>query len=358
MRPGYLNRGAFFYVPDRYILYMCYPKPGPRCSSHAAYLLSETRRKALVLLENPSLKDETFEKVSKRLREAELEYSITPAGLEELKRYAQENPRNVTRYETALALRTVRLKALKENKGDASERNHRSLKDQFEYSNEELSTEGAIIGHIDLESDDITNAIEDSRIFSLKLTSEEQASLRRYSQGDYESINAVLANNPRSSEHDVNLVNEDIHNMDTALAKQPKREKPVIVYRRHFAYDENGNWVRNSLEEQQKLMPVGSIFEPETFLSTSLKADNLSETSHDPKNEIYRFEIKTYSAVSMSSIAAQGPNESEFLIPRQAKYRVISNNRKVTIRSTKNTKPSSYQVTVFQLEEILEEDNK
>lgn len=336
---------------------MCYPKPGPRCSSHAAYILAENRRKALSLLENSKVNDKEFEKVSKKLREAELEYSITPAGLDELRKYSENSSHSKAKYETAVALRKARMDALKEQQQDFKIRNHSNKTEQYEYSQIQLSKNGDIIQKIDLNSLDITKAIEDSRSFSKKLTSSEQASLRRYSQGEYDSINTVLSNNPRSSKFDKKSVLEDIANIDSALSKQPKREKPVIVYRRHFSYNDEGHWAQNSLEEQRKSMPVGSIFEPGTFLSTSLRASNLSEMSQSNDNEIYRFEIKSYSAASLNSISAQGPNESEFLLPRNAKYRVVSNDTRLTIQDVKNHKDYAYDVIVFQLEEILEGDD-
>ena len=336
---------------------MCYPKPGPRCSSHAAYILAENRRKALYLLANSKVDDKEFEKASKKLREAELEYSITPAGLDELRKYSEKSAHSKAKYDTALALRKARMDALKVKKKEFKIRNHANNIEQYEYSQNKLSQNGDTIQNMDLNSIDITKAIEDSHSFSKKLTSSEQASLRRYSQGEYDSINTVLSNNPRSSEFDKKLALEDIANIDSALAKQPKRDSPVIVYRRHFNYNEEGHWAQNSLEEQRKIMPVGSIFEPGTFLSTSLRASNLSEMSKNRENEIYRFEIKSYSAASLNIISAQGPNESEFLLPRNAKYRVVSNDTKLTIREVKNHKDYSYDVVVFQLEEILEGDD-
>jgi hypothetical protein len=95
------------------------------------------------------------------------------------------------------------------------------------------------------------------------------------------------------------------------------------------------------------MFPVGSVYTPGFYMSTSLDPTSFAPP-YDGGITIY-FEIKAKKAASLATVASQGTNEKEFLLPRDKSYRVISNNTKVVVDKGEEDERI---LTIFQLEEI------
>ena len=103
---------------------MCYPKPGPRCSAHAAALLIKAKHNQRMARENadPSLsfeeKTALNHKHNQFVEEALHAYDATPAGIKELQRRYRDhaagaNTEYLLRLKAGIALRKQQLEAIK-----------------------------------------------------------------------------------------------------------------------------------------------------------------------------------------------------------------------------------------------------
>ena len=332
---------------------MCYPKPGPRCSSHALIQLTKARHKLLKLSEEKvEASDEDkhyikFEKLYAHVQAAQQEYSITLASIKAQEKYLLEKPDDIfarNQLEQAKALRKARLAAMK----NVQERNHRSPQStSYTFSKQGLSADGEKLFPLKQIHPDILTMMKESEKWSHHLTDEEIDSVRRYSQGDYSHINgSLLSTNykPQYGEYSKNRTLQDIKNIDSALAKH-NVDREVVVYRRHLLCNDDGSMQQKTLAEQQEIFQVGSVYEPGFYQSTSLDPQN-APTDND---SVVFFEIKAKRAVPIAVVASQGTNEKEYLLPRDTKYRVVANTNKVHIMENAD-KPTI--LTVIQLEEI------
>lgn len=326
---------------------MCYPKPGPRCSAYAAEKIAIARRNVFILRDNRKEDYASFEKAMKVLDKAQNEYEITPAGIHDLEYYVKENPDSEyykNKLEEAKALRQARLDAAKKaNK--LEERKHSQKVSPFIYERTTLSQNGDHLTPLHDRDEVITTMLNESKVWSRRLTPEEIASVKRYTQGDYADVNGSLSNPNYITQHaSLEATQETISLLDSAI-KKSDFNRDVVVYRRHFMFSEEGKMLDIPMEEQQKIFAVGKVYEPGFFMSTSL----------DPKNAppsdggiTTFFEIKARRAASVSVVANSGTNEREFILPKDGKYKVVANTNKVTIN--KHGTPTT--LTVIQLEEI------
>lgn len=317
---------------------MCYPKPGPRCSAHAAAKYAEAHRKVLsaFMTEPNSAK---LDRLMKLRNEAEAEYKITPAGIKALER----EPR-FWEEEKIAELKATRARRIAAVTGDKKV-THRATKLQ-PYVSTQFSKTGEHLTPMSLEHPDLLSSLKDSEKWSHKLTDEEIATIAWYSESGFADINGHLSVDDfisRNGKKDTTgRLQEAVEVMDSALSKHEPLQTGVILYRRHHFYDEGGHHTNTSVEEAQKHFMVGETFEPNFFMSTSL----------DPSNTTggVNLQILSRTGVPVTSISSQGPREYEFLIPRGAKFRVVANDIKM---KKKDRKGEEIEVNIIQLEEIL-----
>jgi hypothetical protein len=137
---------------------------------------------------------------------------------------------------------------------------------------------------------------------------------------------------------------EDVINytphIDAALAKAVPPAEPRVLYRGMLAphelkQEDVGAW----LEEK---FPVGGVISQENYMSTSLsgyKAGNDFSENHS-EMESFVFEIASkQGAVLGDETSSWGSMESEILMPRDAKFKVVSihRNQDFTFRPTKES---------------------
>lgn len=332
---------------------MCYPKPGPRCSAHAAARVAKARQTCLIDIDKRRISDEhysLYEKHRKALDKAEQEYSITPAGIRELERDLLTSPtseRTRQQLEEAKTLRAARLDAIK---GDRTERKHnvKKLTDSIKYPHAFLSQDNADLYDIAEDDPRIETIIAESEAWTHKLTVEEMDTIRWYTQDGYSYINGNLSNPnyvPVMNDMDESRVKSSIKELDSALEKS-KIDRDVIVYRRHFLYDDKGDFKDLTIEEQQDMFSKGSIYEPGFYMSTSLNPNNAPPSDG---GFTVCFEIKARTAASLSVVANSGASEQEFLLPRTGKYRVVDNSKRINFHGKWQ---DDRKLTVIQLEEI------
>lgn len=338
---------------------MCYPKPGPRCSASAALKVANARKACFIYLRNKSKaenKDEynNFEPLMKNVKQAQAEYEITPAGIKELERSVALYPdskSSINKLEEVKALRAARIAAAKAKNKDKEvfDAPHKIKFDNSinNYSIKNLSQNGDTLEAIDVDSADVDLMVKEGEAFSYKLNADEIEALQWYTRGGYADVNGSLSN-PDSKEYsyDKAKAKEAVGFLDSAFSKVDA-EREVIVYRRHFLYKEDGKFDTKTLEEKQETFSVGSTYEPNFFMSTSLNPDN-APPSDD--GFVVFMEIKAKRAACLATIANSGTQEQEFLLPRDAKYKVVGNSSKVTIKGSDTQEGRT--LTVIQLEEI------
>lgn len=329
---------------------MCYPKPGPRCSASAAAKVSNARRKVLYHFHNRKNEDAinfgSYEELKDALHEAEEEYKITPAGIKELERKAK-NGYGEMELERALRNRQERLALLKDHQKVEEQHAPAELAD-YSYSSHELSNDGDVLYPLDEFDPDADIMMAEAEDWAKKLTPEEIETLQWYSREGYDDINGTLSSKDFSPTLSREELSESTALLDSAISKASS-DKEVVVYRRHFFYDKNGDFASLTLEEKQALLPKGSIYKPAFFMSTSLDPNNAPfESTEDKKDFVALFQIKAKKAASLSVVANSGSHEKEFLLPRDTEYRVVDNSKKVTIDDKGNRRT----VVAFQLEEV------
>lgn len=327
---------------------MCYPKPGPRCSSHAAATYAKAHQKVLAAFD-ANHKDPDLDKLVAIRKKAEQEYKITPAYFEKLERAIAEEPQRAHWHEDELASakkeRQRRLDAVKGKKPV----NHRKAKPE-KYVSTKFFNSGDHATKLSYNHPDLTSSIEESTNWSSNLTDEEISTLAWYSEAGFTVVNGHLSAtvNPYK---DKNISDDHIENsikiMDSALAKHAPNSEGVIVYRRHHNYNSEGYHEKITPELIAEKFPVGSVYEPGFYLSTSLDPDNLQ--IKDSAN--FNLQILTKTGAPLTAISSQGPREYEFITPRTAKFRVVANDVKVT-RTGRFNKDEQSTITVIQLEEI------
>lgn len=325
---------------------MCYPKPGPRCSAYAAAAYARAHQQVLdAFMTNK--KDENIDALRKKRDKAKKEYDITPAGINELKRQIAEstNSWGEEKLKQLQEERTRRIKAVKNKK----QVTHRSKTTQ-KYVNNKFSTTGEQITPMTYSHPDLLNSINDSEKWSRDLTDEEISTMAWYSQAGFTDINGELSNpnyEPDTQKYSKDRTNKAIEALDSAFKKYHPNHDGVIVYRRHHFYTENGKHASLSVEDIQKQFTPGETYTPPFYLSTSLDPENLPTSN----GGVAGLQILTKTGAPVTAISSQGPREYEFIIPRNTKFKIISNN---TTMITKDRSGKTVEINIIQLEEITE----
>lgn len=315
---------------------MCYPKPGPRCSSHALLTLTNEKMELSNLYSKEGRSISNVLKQLKKVEKLEEVYYTTPAGLQELEeRLALTNPADKiktfqlqSRITTMTKRRENQLKALKKTQRDAGEIPHE--KTAFvEYGDQDFPT---ILTSVPNDSPKITNMLNDSTNWVNTLTPEEVKATRWYTKGGYQEIYSFQQFNEISVEgRTKEQLTSYIQNINTALAKY-KREEQIIVYRGVGMVDNT----RLSTDEASTLFKTGDEYSYESYSSTSL--DSSIANKFSSSNLVLA--LKTNKAVPVVALSQHGLGERELIIPPKQKFKVT----KVI--------PNKYGPTIVHMEEL------
>lgn len=347
---------------------MCYPKPGPRCSSHAAKKLLQAEL-ALKNLKGDYLTDTKayakYSDLKDKVAEATLEYDATPAGQLYLKRRIDTKQHPLTeyelRYELGVAHRAAALEAIKaQDLGDTShealeKNNLRSLKAFFKKTSSLLPAGIKREGWKN-DSKEVEGMIEESARWMGNLTPEEQEAAAWLTSDGAGAMNSYLlddeTNFSRTKYGDEHIAAQ-IDHLDSALAKYSSAT-PVVVYRgisdsmfpEHLKYaDLSDDKVRvEYLDVVNEAFGKGSSYSSKAFMSTSYdpsKARGFSEG--------VILEIKTRKAAPVSNTSAWGVTEREAVFPRNTNLKVVDVLENVPYGKNAMGEESFY--TVIQLED-------
>ena len=204
---------------------------------------------------------------------------------------------------------------------------------------------------------DVVALLDESEAWVTKLTSDEIEALHWYSMGGYEEINGGFSNPNRKGSPDgaggfkiaapaktIELLDSALNNVDSS--------KQAVVYRRHFFYDKQdpeNTFASRSFEEQAAHFPVGSVYKPSFFMSTSLNPSNIGMPMRkEGKSFMVRLEILTRRGAAMPAVSNGATSEQEILLPRDGAYRVVNNDHRISVNSHGEVE----QVRVIQLQEL------
>lgn len=328
---------------------MCYPKPGPRCSSHAAAIYAKAHQAVLDAFYMKNVPAAEVDALIKVREKAEKEYKITPAGILEMERRLAESPDSVYLQEELQKFKNLRKKRLAAVK-DREQVKHRVGKQPIVYTPSFFGKDGDEVKKLRYTDPNVEASMEDSRRWSATLTDEEFETVTWYSQAGYGMVNGYLKSTVRKNSSDYEhyvkskRVQKRIELLDSALAKHTPYDEPVMVYRRQLHYNSEGGLDHTmTLDAIKNRYPVGSVYEPGFYMSTSLDPDNLPSSGF-----VTALQIRTKTAVPLTSVSSHGPREYEFLIPRDAKFRVVAND----VVMKRLNKGEFEEVMVVQLEEL------
>lgn len=285
--------------------------------------------------------------------EAKNEFEVTPAGFRYLEQKIAHTGSPVQRasLEEQLRLRHVtREMMISVLKRDAVDSTHQVEKrESMEALPVSLSEDGQVLPQLATSDTSVQTSLDESLEWVAVLNDDEQAAMLWYTEDGYDEINRFLATGS-VARGNVEALAPVVDAMDSALKKQP-RPVEKVVYRRHFFYPdaptEDGMFAHLTLEQMQERFAVGSEFQHSGYMSTSLDPGNLPSGN----SLVAALEIKTSSAVSLAGVARQGTGEQEYLIPREARFRVVANDRRVQVD---RNGVLGTGIVVFQLEEILD----
>jgi hypothetical protein len=303
---------------------MCYPKPGPRCSSHAAARLTLAKR---AMKHGDKSDREVYLKNKALCVEAEKEYDMTPAGMKELQRRIRDSRNRQQkdfqlRLEQASALRKASLAALKaKDQGDIKHDtpDKKPITDYLTSEFPKHGTDREKLQHFDPKVDAM---IEESKQWSENLNADEMEALAWFTSNGSGSVNTFLAENSTKSGpfiYTKKTLNKTRVNLDSALAKF-KREEPILIYRGindSIFKDENND----SLSAEQIIegnFQKGMIYKSPAFMSASLdpaKGSGFAITG-------ITLEILSKKAAPIVNFSAWDVSEKEMLIPRNQEYKV------------------------------------
>lgn len=327
---------------------MCYPKPGPRCSAHAATQLAKA--KAAFELRGSSVEFDEYLALQHEVDKAQIEFDITPAGLRFLEDEVLQGSHKASeqaRYELALAERQSRLEALWKAGKAVREARHATKK--FSSHSEEFLDSS--ITRMDSDETALREKmINESASWLNKLSHEEMTQIRWMT--DY---GAMEANTHIGGSNNYKLLNgafppEEIEkrmkSVDSALDKFSGPQE--IVYRglrEGFLPKNLAHNYRVAPEEKKKAalerFVEGEEFTSDFYMPTSSQPDAAKGFA----DYGIVLEIKTHKAAPVSSVSIL-QSENERLIKRDARFKVVKVLESVPFG--KNSMPYS----VIQLEQI------
>jgi ADP-ribosyltransferase exoenzyme len=337
---------------------MCYPKPGPRCSAHAAKKLAEARLLARIERSN-NYND--FAKYQKLAEDAQKVYDATPAGITELKRRVAQskNSVHITRLKLAQETRKQQLEALK--RADEGDIKHSDTFEETSYGINEFLPKNKTRKALKDDSEIMKKFLEDSHNWVSQLTTEEIEAVAWFtSDGSTSLNNYVVGQEDRSPFHySKTYLEKQKKSLESALSKI-NRSEPVIVYRgvkKETLEKLLNSSIINKLEdledlEDLKTKDIEKVFEKgktltsPTFMSASPDPYIATKFSHGVV-----FEIKSYSAAPAVTLSAWNFAENEMVLPRDKEYKIVNVLQKVNFE--KRGDNDSQKITVVQLEEVI-----
>lgn len=318
---------------------MCYPSPGPRCSSYAALALTQAKIRA---------RNEGSLEARAALDAAQLEYDATPAGIKELeRRIGQQKGNSKTEYEMRLDLgkakRAERLLLVKaKDRGDIKHLNSEQNTDvMFPASFHRFSKDYEQEEPIRYDSSVMKRVVEDSHNWVNKLNHDEIEAVSWYTSNGSFVINKHLTGNSdefyltdyrddetaeefdereaKAAQAHLEHLNTTVKTLDSALAKG-KRETPVKVYR-GVSYDvvkADGYSFGEAARYVTDKFPVGSTYISPVFMSSSLEYKR--GAGFESSGVLLEVLGKTVGPVS--NVSAWGVAEKEYILPRNVAYKV------------------------------------
>jgi hypothetical protein len=315
---------------------MCYPKPGPRCSAHAAAAFTQAK-------ENYKHHDyDPFQQMTPEYQnliaardKAQLEYDATPAGMAELERRIKQEEKRKTsvysEYVDRLALgkahREAALAALKaEDVGDVKHEDlpyDKKVMKAFDksFTNRFIRPSKP---RVKIENGDKRLVVmnEASKVWVNKLNTEEtEAVAWMTSDGSY-AMNGYLGRGkvPEDVGYTKEHVEKSIKALESAIDKTPL-EKPVVVYRGlnddvapKEVYD--ARFTDGFKDAVHAHFKKGDTYSAPVFQSTSL--DPIKGRFFARSGVI--FEMKTKKAAPVSSVSAWEFSEKEMVVQRNTKF--------------------------------------
>lgn len=333
---------------------MCYPKPGPRCSAHAHKKYTDAQQKVLELyhskltVQDKNYFDKQLNKLIKAREKAKEEYYTTPAGILELEQDVAMHPNsswNVEKLETAKAIRKAQMDAVKRN--SLKEVKHGKVKiTPVSERNLRFSNFGEDLVAFNSLSREGKTCMEEGYFNSRRMTDEQIASFKWYTADGFHNINKMLSgyNDDSLEKTQIPMINKTVANMDSFYETVKPRPVPIVVYRRHLLWN-NGQQETNK-DAIRKHFPVGSEYESKIYMSTSLSPESLIQADNV---SVVNLEILTKRGVSVSGVSSHSNTELEYLLPRDTKYKVVSNDTMVSLVREDGTRET---ITVIQLEEL------
>lgn len=348
---------------------MCYPKPGPRCSSYAAKAYARAQLLCSTMLVDLSLdtpKDrEKFDRTLALRKKAEREYYATPAGIAILERKIKDTDSDFQKEQLAQKLRDAKeyrahMLSLVKMKDQGDLENHNKDKTAPRYEKLGFATEFAPADQPRLgwsthalgkDSEEQAAQVRKvgqflnraSDVWMKRLTPEEISTLSwltddgshimsQHAAGNSEKVASMTPIPPEELDRRLSIITE-------ACKKAPRLKSPVVLYRglqREAPFD---------LEEVKR---TGQYTAP-TALSASLNPGVANSFGY--KNII--LEVKTRKFPTPTNFSYQHHKESEVLIPPGAKFRLVGIQEGVKAGWTEDTLVDGY--TIVQLEEVEED---
>jgi len=329
---------------------MCYPSPGPRCSSHAASML------ATAITYKEELENGSTEEIMAsyaRVEEAQDVFDATPAGLKILEDALQQNKNSaqqVARYERAKAVRASQMQALK----DLNLTKVKHLFAQPAKAFDSSFPADDVVRRNDNLDQTMTDINDSAAPWINKLDDDEMAQLRWMSDyGAMESNTHIAGVNSYTGNGGIwsaNNIEERMQFVDSALSKY-RSEEPVIVYRGvregMLPAPMRENYRLSTDTKQETYLSqfkVGETFESEYYMPTSF----MPETAKRFSDFNVVMEIKTKHAAPIAPLSLSR-TEQEALLPRGSKYKVIA--IKEDVQYARGAVGPSL-VTVIQLEDV------
>ena len=322
---------------------MCYRKPGPRCSSYALRVYSE-RHQAVYEAYTAKAPKQQIDKLVKARETARKEYYLTPAGLHEIQTQIQQHPDNQELQDRYNTYKTERERRIQASRNQQVTHRRKPVPDAAGT----FPTNGTIIPAATSpeQHKTITDSINESYNWGLKLTNEEIEAVRYYSGGGYLAINSTLAGHKHLyNEDDSEVTAELVKHLDSALKKHAQ-PNPRLVYRKQLLLTETGELNTIPREQAYAQFNPGTIYQPPVYMSATIAPEEWLRDwdSRSPDITNVSFAILTRTGVPVTAVAAHGASEGEILLPRNTKYKVVDNN----IQIINKNKP----VRVILLEEL------
>lgn len=346
---------------------MCYPKPGPRCSSYAAKSYARAQIACSTMVVDLSLEDpkdrETFDTMLARRDKAKREYFATPAGIATLEQNLRDATSDYQKEDLQRQLQDAKdyrahLLSLVKAKDTGDIGSHNDSKTVPQYGKLGFTTEFARADEDRLgwSAHAISEDVDEnertrikkvgqfltraSTVWMDKMTPEEVSTMSwltndgshimvEHTAGNSEKISRITSIPPEELDRRLDIIT-------SACNKAPRLKEPVVLYRglqREAPFD---------LEEVKK---TGEYTAP-TALSSSLNPGVANSFGY--KNIILEF--KTRKFPTPTNFSYQHHKESEVLIPPGAKFKLVGVQEGVRAGWTKDTLVDGY--TIVQLEEV------